>query len=46
MITQSIGTKIESTPRRNADNKPDRMHGNIELQWTLRPNTDAFKKGP
>ena len=45
MITQSIGTKIESTSGRNADNKPDKMHGNIESQWTLRPNTDAFKKG-
>ncbi len=46
MITPSIDTTIEPTPKRQADDKPDRTHGNIELQWTLKPNTDALKKEP
>jgi hypothetical protein len=45
MITPGIGTKIEPTPKRQAEDKPDRTHGNT-LQWTLKPNTDALQKEP
>ena len=46
MITPSIDTTIGPTPKRKADDKPDRIHGNIELQWKSKPNTEAFKKEP